>query len=182
MTFQPCPRAEDLWPGHRFSTLRGLIHRAHFPVVTPQPNVAYLVEGRVGATFAGNSPEGRMDRERRADPCVRSGRHRSFEKPQRAVGHEARPLRRADRLQGWSCVSGITRIAGIQACKAESSPVVAASRWSPFAHFQARRPRPRAEDRGKRPSGSAPDRVNSSVWQKPGPHLHEHLAAFAPRS
>ena len=131
-------------------------------------DVADLVERRVLADLRDRDlRQHGVVRERRAAHVVVQ-RLAAEREAARAVGHHALALRRADRR----AQIGLARQAGLALPalgRVERDDVIAASRrWSRRGRRRRRRPRPRGRGSpGNSPSGSAPESVNSSVWQMP---------------
>ena len=131
-------------------------------------DVADLVERRVLADLRERDlRQHRVVRERRAAHVVvdrlaaaaRSGWCRRASRPC--------PASRGSPCTGWSCATGTTCTAGTRACRAESRdrPSSALVTPGPTSTTTPAPSWPRIA--GNRPSGSAPERVNSSVWQMP---------------
>ncbi len=93
------------------------------------------------------------------------------------------PASRGSPCRGSSCATGTTCTGGTRACRAESRgrPCARSSRPGPTSTTIPAPSWPRIA--GKRPSGSAPERVNSSVWQIPVALISTSTSpAFGPAS
>ena len=131
-------------------------------------DVADLVERRVGADLRQRDlgHDGVVARRSRC-PCSAGWACRRSRSGSCRRASGPCPAWRGSAGTGWSCATGRTCTGGIPACRAGSRGRRARA-WS-----RRRRPRrttpapswPRIA--GKRPSGSAPDSVYSSVWQMP---------------
>ncbi len=132
-------------------------------------DVADLVEGRVLAHLGQRDlRHHRVVGEGRTAHVVMDRRAIQHREPRGAVGQQPLALRRRGSPgRGWSCRRGSIRIRGIPACRAGSRDRRASRLVTP-SPTSSTTPAPSwPRIAGKIPSGSSPERVNSSVWQSP---------------
>ena len=160
----PRPNTTTLAPG---LDLRGPQHGADAGG-DAAADVADLVERRVRAHLG--------QRDLGQHGVVREGRAAHVVVDLLAAQREATRCRRASRpcpgsrgsrCTGWSCATGTTCTRGTRACRAAPHDRRARAMVTP-APTSTTTPAPSwPKITGNRPSGSPPERVNSSVWQTP---------------